>query len=61
MENLKNQFDAQSAVKVLDENGEHMANAYVFPVSGGWAYVDDNDGWSEISKEEAERLVGTLA
>lgn len=59
-EEIEMQFKKESAIAVLDENGDHLADAYVFPVEGGLAYVDMMDGWRPITKEDAERLVGPL-
>lgn len=51
-------FPAKKAV--LDIDGSHMSDAWIFPAGDGWGYCDCVDGWRPITKEDAERLVGPL-
>ncbi len=44
--------------RVLDEDGDNMANAQVRETADHrWLYVDDTDGWHEVSPDNAQSML----
>lgn len=56
---LRKAWDAQDSLiyRVLDADGNQVANAQVRQYGDGWLFYDDEDGYIELDNEQVHNLV----